>query len=198
MAVNGGQPTGWRTVDVVVAAVIAVAFGVVFWAWNFVWAAWSPLFGSASNPPSYLISGVWLIPAVLGMLVIRKPGAAIFAEMVAALVSALLGSVWGLDTVLSGLMQGAGAELIFAFTLYRSFGLPVALTAGAGAAVGEWFHDMAFYFPTTAFGVQLVYGLFMVISAVLIAGLGSWLLTRALAQTGVLAPFPSGRSQRPI
>ena len=24
----------WRTVDIVVAAVIAVAFGVVFWAWN--------------------------------------------------------------------------------------------------------------------------------------------------------------------
>ena len=28
------QPAGWRTVDIVVAAVIAVAFGVVFWAWN--------------------------------------------------------------------------------------------------------------------------------------------------------------------
>jgi len=31
-----------------------------------------------------------------------------------------------------------------------------------------------------------------------IAGIGSWLLTRALAQTGVLAPFPSGGSQRPV
>ena len=30
------QPAGWRTVDIVVAAVIAVAFGVVFWAWNVV------------------------------------------------------------------------------------------------------------------------------------------------------------------
>src|SRR5436190_1764006 len=32
----------WRTVDVIVAAVIAVAFGVVFWAWNALWAAPAP------------------------------------------------------------------------------------------------------------------------------------------------------------
>ena len=192
------QPAGWRTVDIVVAAVIAVAFGVVFWAWNLVWAAWAPLFGGPANPPLYLISGVWLIPAVLGALVIRRPGAALFTEAVAAVVSALLGSVWGLDTIASGLMQGAGAELIFAFAFYRSFGLPVAVLAAAGAAVGEWLHDMAFYYPQTGLSVQLTYGLFMLISAVIIAGLGSWLLVRALAQTGVLAPFAAGRSQRPI
>jgi energy-coupling factor transport system substrate-specific component len=192
------QPAGWRTVDIVVAAVIAVAFGVVFWAWNLVWAAWAPIFGGPANPPLYLISGVWLIPAVLGALVIRRPGAALFTEAIAAAVSALLGSVWGLDTIASGIMQGAGAELVFAFGLYRSFGLPIAVLAAGGAAVGEWVHDMAFYYLQTAFGVQLAYGLFMLISAVVIAGLGSWLLVRALAQTGVLAPFPSGRSQRPI
>jgi len=190
------QPAGWRTVDIVVAAVIAVAFGVVFWAWG---VATAPLFPQGSvNPLAYLVSGVWLIPGVLAMLVIRKPGAAIFTEVLAAIVSALLGSLWGLDTVLSGAVQGAGAELVFAALFYRSFGLPIALFAGAGSAVGEWLHDMPIYYPDTAFGLQLAYGLFMVISAVAIAGFGSWLLVRALAQTGVLAPFPSGRSQRPI
>lgn len=189
------QPTGWRTVDIVVAAVLAVAFGVVFWAWDLVTA---PLFQGNVNPLAYLVSGVWLIPGVLAMLVIRKPGAAIFSEVLAAMVSALLGSAWGLDTVLSGAVQGAGAELVFAALLYRSFGPPIAMLAGAGAAVGEWLHDMPIYYPQTAFGVQLAYGAFMVISGLLIAGLGSWLLVRALAQTGVLSPFPSGRSQRPI
>ena len=190
------QPTGWRTVDIVVAAVIAVAFGVVFWAWGI---ATAPLFPQGGvNPLAYLVSGVWLIPGVLAMLVIRKPGAAIFTELLAAIVSALLGSVWGLDTVLSGAVQGAGAELVFAAVVYRSFSLPIALIAGAGSAVGEWLHDMPIYYPQTAFGVQLAYGGFMVISGVLIAGLGSWLLVRGLAQTGVLSPFPSGRSQRPF
>ena len=129
------QPAGWRTVDIVVAAVIAVAFGVVFWAWNVVTL---PLFSGQVNPLAYLVSGVWLLPGVLAMLVIRKPGAALFAEVLAAAVSALLGSAWGLDTILSGAVQGAGAELVFAALFYRSFGLPIAFLAGAGSAVGEW------------------------------------------------------------
>lgn len=195
MTVGDDQPVGWRMVDIVVAATIAVAFGVVFWAWNIVSL---PLFSAQVNPLAYLVSGVWLVPGVLAMLVIRKPGAALFAEVVAAVVSALLGSAWGLDTILSGAVQGAGAELVFAGLFYRSFALPIGVLAGAGAAVGEWLHDMPIYYPETAFGVQLAYGAFMLISGAAIAGVGSWLLVRALAQTGVLAPFPSGRSQRPI
>ena len=185
----------WRIVDIVVVGALGAAFGVVFWQWNTLWA---PLFAPPVNPLAYLVSGVWLVPAVLGALIVRKPGAALASELIAAIVSALLGSVWGLDTVLSGAVQGAGAELVFAATFYRSFGLPTALLAGAGAAVGEWLHDMPVYYPQTAFEVQLAYGLFMLISGILIAGLGSWLLVRALAQAGVLAPFPSGRSQRAV
>lgn len=184
--------TGWRTVDIVVASVLGVAFGVVFWQWGLVWA---PLFLGAVNPLAYLVSGVWLAPAVLAALIIQKPGAALFAEALAATVSALLGSAWGLDTVASGIMQGAGAELVFALTFYRSFGLITAMLAGAGAAVGEWLHDMTIYYPQTALDLQLVYGATMLVSGVLIAGLGSWLLARAMTRTGVLAPFPSGRSQ---
>jgi energy-coupling factor transport system substrate-specific component len=189
---------GWRTVDIVVAAVIAVAFGVIFWAWGaFVWTATDPIF-LAVPPAQYILSGVWLMPAVLGGLIIRKPGGALFAELVAAAISAFLGSQWGLDTLVSGALQGAGAELVFAFTLYRNWSLPVAMLAGLGAGAGEWLHDMSVYYPETAFGVQLAYGAFMLISALLIAGVGSWLLMRALADTGVLSPFPAGRSQRPI
>lgn len=183
---------GWRTVDIVVAAVLAVAFGVVFWQWGVVWA---PLFSGPVNPVAYVVSGVWLLPAVVAGLVIRKPGAAILTETVAAIVSALLGSVWGLDAVASGIMQGAGAELVFALTLYRSFGPITSLLAGAGAAVGEWIHDMAFYYPDVAFEVQLAIGAFMVVSAAVIAGVGGWLLVRALARTGVLTAFPAGDEQ---
>ena len=185
----------WRVVDIVVVAALGVAFGVVFWQWNVLWGA---VFTGAVNPLAYLVSGVWLMPAVLGALIIRKPGAALAAEVIAAAVSALFGSLWGIDAILSGAIQGAGAEIVFAATLYRSFGLTTALLAGAGAAVGEWLHDMPVYYPATAFEVQLAYGLFMLISGVLVAGLGSWLLVRALAQSGVLAPFPSGREQRPV
>jgi energy-coupling factor transport system substrate-specific component len=185
----------WRVIDIVVVAVLGVAFGVVFWQWG---ALWSALFTGAVNPLAYLVSGVWLIPAVLGALIIRKPGAAIAAEIIAATVSALLGSVWGLDAVLSGAIQGAGAEIVFAAAFYRSYGPVISLLAAVGAAVGEWLHDMPVYYAGTAFEVQLGYGLFMLISGVLFAGIGSWVLARALARAGVLAPFPSGRTQRPV
>ena len=36
---TAGPARRWRTVDIVVTAVLGVAFGVVFWAWNLLWAA---------------------------------------------------------------------------------------------------------------------------------------------------------------
>jgi energy-coupling factor transport system substrate-specific component len=180
----------WRTVDIVTTAAIGVAFGVVFAASNVVW---SIISAPGTIPPLYLMSGIWLMPAVLAPLIVRLPGAGILAEVMAASVSALIGSQWGLEVLLSGLVQGAGAELVFALGLYQRWTLPITLLAASGAAVGEWLHDMTVYYPTVGIGLQLAYGAFMLISAVLIAGLGSWYLVRLLRPTGALAAFPSGR-----
>ena len=186
--------SAWRTVDIVVAAVIGVAFGVVFWAWNALWVTTSPAF-TALPSSQYLISGVWLIPAVLGGLVIRKPGAALFCEAIAAAVSALIGSVWGLDTVTSGIVQGGAAEAVFALGRYRSWGLGTAMLTALAAGIAEWIHDMFFYFPDLDLGGWAIFLPFALVSAALLAGLGSYYLTRSLAQTGVLASFPAGRAQ---
>jgi len=189
-----GRSGRWRTVDIVVTAVVAVAFGVVFWAWNYVWAAADPLF-QAFKPAQYILSGVWLMPAVVAPLLVRKPGAAIFAEVVAASVSALLGSIWGLDVLLSGILQGAGAEIVFAILLYRRWGLGVAALAGAGAAVGMALHDLPIYFPPSAgydLGFYVPVVIAMIASGIVIAGLGGHALVRALAGAGVLRAFPSG------
>ena len=42
-----------------------------------------------------LATGIWLLGGILGGLVIRKPGAAVYVEVLAATVSAVLGSQWG-------------------------------------------------------------------------------------------------------
>ena len=186
--------SGWRTVDIVVTAAIAVAFGVVFWAWNFVWSATTPAF-VAVPPAQNLLYGVWLIPAVLAGLVVRKPGAALFAELVAASVSALLGSQWGLDTLVSGALQGIGAEIGFAAMRYRSWTLTTALLAAALSALGAWIHDMPLYYSDLSLVDQIVIGIFMLVSAVAIGGVFSWWLMRSLAQSGVLSQFAAGREQ---
>jgi energy-coupling factor transport system substrate-specific component len=133
---------------------------------------------------------VWLIPAVLAPLIIRKPGAALFAEMVAAGVSALLGSLWGVDTLLSGFVQGAAAELVFAFTLYRIWTFPVLAAAAIASALAAWIHDWVVYYQAFDPVVQIARGIAMAISAVVIVAGGSVALHRALKQAGVLEGFP--------
>ena len=99
---------------------------------------------------------------------------------------------------MSGLFQGAGAEIAFALFRYRRFDLIAAALAAALAAVGAWIHDMPLYYAELPLTDQIVIGVFMLVSAVIIAGVGSYWLTRALVQTGVLAQFPSGRAQQRI
>jgi energy-coupling factor transport system permease protein len=181
--------TRWRTRDIVVAAVIGVAFGVVFWAWNLAYAAVDPVFAFAPWLKD-LMYGVWLMPAILAPLIIRKPGAAIFAEMVAAGLSALLGSTWGPDVLLSGFMQGAAAELVFAFTLYRSYAIVTLVLAATASALAAFVHDWVIYYPATDQTIQLLRAIAMVVSAAVVAAGGSVLLARSLRRTGVLDGFP--------
>ncbi|MFI6132186.1 ECF transporter S component [Micromonospora sp. NPDC051141] len=192
---NHTDSNRWRTVDIVVASVIAVAFGVVFWAWGLLWSATDAAF--AFFPPAQaVLYGVWLIPAVLAGLIIRKPGAALYCETVAAIVSALLGSQWAGIVILQGLMQGIGAELAFAAFRYRSFKLPVAVLAGALTGLGAAIFDFVYWnkaYELTSY--RLPYALITIVSATIVAGFGAWVLTRALANTGVLDRFPAGRDR---
>jgi len=182
--------TRWRTRDIVVTAVIGVAFGVVFWAWGL---AWAPI-EAALGPARFLFYAVWLVPAVLAPLIVRKPGAALFAEMLAAAVATLIGSQWGPDTLLSGFVQGAAAELVFAFTLYRLWSFPVLALAAIASAAAAWVHDWVLYFPEVELGTMVLFGVLMAVSAVVIVAGGSLFLVRALRQAGVLEGFPGGEA----
>ena len=192
---NRTDSNRWRTVDIVVASVIAVAFGVIFWAWGLLWGATDAAF--AFFPPAQtLIYGVWLVPAVLGGLIIRKPGASLYCELLAALISALLGSQWGGIVIVQGLMQGLGAELAFAAFRYRAYRLPIGLLAGALTGLTAAIFDFVYW--NKAYDLvdyRLPYALLTIVSATVIAGAGGWFLTRALANTGVLDRFPAGRDR---
>jgi energy-coupling factor transport system substrate-specific component len=186
----------WRVVDIVVAAVLGVAGGLLFAVWNVgPYAVIGPLL---APPVSALVVGVWLLPGVLGGLVIRKPGAAMFTELVAAALSAVIGNQWGFATVWYGLLQGLGAEVVLAVLLYRYWRLPVALLAGAASGVVVGVLDTTVYYPDLVPSVQLAYIGLAVLSGAVIAGLGSWALARGLARTGVLAPLASGRDGRRV
>ncbi len=183
----------WPVVDIVVAGVLGVAGGFFFWG---VAAVWEPVTKPlAFYPPlAAVLAGLWLVPGVLGGLVLRRPGAAVFAELVAAVLEALLGNQWGFSTVWYGLLEGLGAEMVLALLLYRAWGLVAALLAGAGAGVTVGLMDSFVYYPTFSSAYKSAYIGLAVASGAIIAGLGSWALTRALATTGALAPLASGRA----
>lgn len=183
----------WRVVDIVVASVIAVAVGVIFFAWSAGYSGVAAV--TAAYPPlAGLYSGGWLIAGVLGGFIIRKPGAAIYCEVVAAAVSALIGTQFGVAVLLSGLIQGIGAELIFALFLYRRWNLGVALLAGLGAGLALAVSENIMYNAAWTMDHKLMYGVFAAVSGVVLAGLLSWVATRGLAKTGALSSFASGRT----
>ncbi|WP_104191635.1 ECF transporter S component [Cryobacterium sp. Y82] len=183
----------WRVVDIVVASVIGVASGVIFWAWGL---AWSPLSAILAFTPGLegLLAGGWLFAGVLGGLIIRKPGAAVYTEVVAAVVSMLIGTQWGFSTLIWGVVEGLGAEIILALFLYTNWRLGVALLAGAGAGVAVGFLDTTFTsYAALDFGYKAVYFVSAVVSGTVLAGLLSWLAVRGLARTGALSRFAAGR-----
>lgn len=189
--------SGWRTVDILVAAVLAVATGVVFFAWNQLYAAVEPLF-TAFPPASAVMYPVWLVPGVIGGLVVRKPGAAVFTSVVAALVSALLGNQWGLITVASGLVQGLLPEVVFALGRYRRWGLATAVLAGAAAGgLGAAPLDLTIYFTDWSGTWMAAYAAIVTVAGA-VAGWLAWLFVRALARSGVLSSFASGREQASV
>jgi energy-coupling factor transport system substrate-specific component len=191
-------PGRWRTVDILTCAVLAVAFGVVFWAWNFVWESISPAL--AFYPPlSAVIYGLWLIPAVLAPLIVRKAGAGVFTEALAASISLLLGSQWGLTVLYQGLLQGLGGELPFAAARYRRFSLVQALAGGALAGVAGTLWDVFYWYPTAdPWAFKVPYVAIAALSGAIVAGLGSKALVKAMLPTGVLDRFPAGRERARI
>ena len=188
----------WRVVDIVVASVIGVAVGIVFWVWG---VAWGPL----SAPIEALLPGlqagpaaVWLIAGVLGGLIIRKPGAAVYTEVVAATVSALIGTQWGWLTIEAGIVQGLGAELVFALFLYRNWRLPVALLAGAAAGLAMAVNDLVIWYAGAAPTFATIYVVSAVIGGAVLAGGLAWLAMRGLARAGALDRFAAGRELRTV
>ena len=189
----------WRVVDMVTAAILGVACGVIFLVWNQLGGAAYSVIDAATPGFGGLVAGVWLLGGVLGGLVIRKPGAAVFVEVLAAVVSMALGSQWGISTVYSGIVQGLGAELVFLIFGYRKFNLPVAMLAGAGAGVAAWVFE-GFFGSSPNFAKTLTFNLIylstMIVTGLVLAGLVGWLLVRGLAQTGALDRFAAGREIR--
>ncbi|MDN5687683.1 MAG: ECF transporter S component [Brachybacterium sp.] len=184
--------TRFRTLDLLVTVLIGAAFGVAFLGYGQLYTLIGPL-TAAFKPAEGLLAGIWFLPAVLAALVVRKPGAALLAEMIASLLEMLLGGQWGWGTAVSGLLQGGGVELAFALLRYRRFTLSVAVLGGVLSGALEWVWERFAYYPEMSWSYALMLLAFFLLSGAVLAGGLGWAASRALAATGAVDSLPAGR-----
>ena len=169
----------WRVVDIVVAAIIAVASGVIFWGWDIVCSAPLALFEGVTPGFEGLLNGFWLFAGPLAAIIVRKPGAALFAETLAAFLELTLGNQWGVGgSLIVGIIQGLGAEIAFAVFAWKKWNIGTTILSGALAGVGCW----AYYWATNPGwnGLRVTWYLVgSIISGAVIAGIAVWYLSRA-------------------
>jgi energy-coupling factor transport system substrate-specific component len=185
----------YRTIDLVSAAMLGVAFGVVFWAWGLVYNGPSEAMGAIFAPMAGLWYSPWLIAGVVGGVLIRRPGAALITEVVAATVSALIGTQWGWLVLASGVLQGLGVELALALFAWKRFGPGVAMLAGFLSATFEVFLEWNLYYADWSWTYKLAYLGFFGVSGAVVAGLGGLALVRALARAGAVNAMPPGQEE---
>lgn len=188
----------WRVVDIAVTAVIAVASGVVFWAAGLVSEPISSLFQAVPGLEASWY-GIFYIAGPLAAVIVRKPGAALFAEFIGALVEMVIGSHWGgVGTLIPGLAQGFGAELAFLIFAYKAWNLATVTLAGAlsgfAGAIASYFLYYTAMSPLSSFVIINVIA--NTISGAVIAGALMWVLFKALAATGALDSLAGGRAAR--
>lgn len=173
--------------EMVLTTVVAVALGVSFWGWTFIYEIAKPFLKISGL--SYLAAGFWIFASVFLSQIVRKPGIAIIASVIAAFVESLL-THWGIVSVLWGIVQGLGAELIFMLFLYRKWDLWVVITASALSAAFSYALDFSLYdYKNLSVGFNLVQFFSFILSSALLAGVFSHVLSKRLLRLGVLDQF---------
>lgn len=188
------RSSGWTTRDAVLVAVLAVVFGFLYLQWLPVWLA-VRAFGAQVGQEA--LFGFWLTGGVLAAYIVRRPGAALGGEFLAALAEILFGAAAGAPLLITGIMQGLGAEIVFALGRYRRWSIEVLVLAGAVTALvalpWNWFRLGYFVLDPGLLVVLLVVRL---LSGAVWAGLLPYVLGNGLARTGVLDAFEIGRARR--
>ncbi|WEV42436.1 ECF transporter S component [Bifidobacterium sp. ESL0682] len=187
----------WRAADIALGAALGVACGIVFWGFNFAYAWIAPLLRAVLPGITSLFHAFWYFSGPLALIIIRKPGAAIYVDILGSLTETLFGNQYSFTFVfLSALLQGLFAEVPFAIFRYRKFNLGLTVASGALTALEYGFYVLF----TRLQGVALVsprgltHMVCEIIGGILIAGVMSWFLYLAIAKTGALDRFASGRA----
>lgn len=188
--------SAWTLRETLIVAVLGAVFGVLYLGWVQVWLVLQAIFGPVTMD---VVMGFWFIVSIIAAAIIRKPGVALVSEVLAAAIQVLLGSPAGLLLLLTGLVQGAGTEAVFAATRWRRYSLPVLMAAGMGAAVFSFAYTwVRFDYGSLAPGLLVAMFVLRLASGALLGGLLGHFIVRGLYRTGVLSGLAIDRDTRAV
>lgn len=197
------SPYAWTARDWAVVIVCGVIFGLIYRKWDDIYTIM--LTQWKINPAwTTLINGMWFMGGFIPAAIVRKPGACLFGEALAALVEVTVGP-YTIDVgdfgpsiytraylggeaypifnmvFLVGVLEGLFPEFVFGWFRYRNWGWWAFFLAGSAGGVAEWFtgiwitHYYVFYSPTTFWWLLVT----SIVAVGLIAGTLAWLAGRA-------------------
>ncbi|SDZ12060.1 ECF transporter S component [Tindallia californiensis] len=184
----------WTLKEIIVMSALGVAFAPLYMAWIQVWAIATGLLGPIGLD---IVFGFWFIVSIICAHIFRKPGAALISEWIAAVVQIPLGSPSGAWLIVSGFVQGFGAEVPFWLTRYKKFNTSILMLSGVGASIASFLYNwFRFGYAGLAPGLLITMLVIRVISGAVLAGLLGKGIAEGLAATGVLSSFPLGKEWR--
>lgn len=182
----------WKLKDVLMIAIAAVLFGVVYlgctYAGGFLYGILAPLgMGSLGYEPFY---GIYFMAAAFGIYVMRKPGTGLIAEVLAAVIECLLGNFFGPIIILSGIVQGLGFEAIIALKRYKKFDKVTMIEGAILCSIFTLIYNLIVSgYNKIALPILLLMLGVRIISAIIFDGLVTPILADGLAKAGVLKGY---------
>lgn len=176
------------TKELVITAMVAAVIGVIYTLLDYAYMPLSALLGTVFMELTF---GIYLLSASLPMFLVRKPGIAVFGGLVTAGVNLLLGSPYGLQLVLAGVLQAVGLEIGYAVIDKYQGSLKNMLIGAVLAVILIFCRDTYFWSSPWCYGTAIAAGVVVVrlLSATVIGTILVKVITAALKKTGVLKGF---------
>ena len=183
---------GLKLSEILVTVLIAVIFAIIYNLWWFPY-EFAKVAGLHLEQLTY---GVWFMAAIVAYLIIPKPGIAIIAEFAAGAGETIVMGKFDIPTIIYAILQGVACEIIFAIFKYQSRSAVVAMLAGLLTALISFPVDYFYgYLNAVAGWNLLLFIVFRAISGIILAGLLSYIVVKALDQTGVTKLFRPASKQ---
>lgn len=183
----------YKTSEFVVAAIIGAVLGALLMLWSWVYMPLSPILGPIGVE---LLYGMYFIPAIIVLYIMRKPGLGLLAAVVAGLIELLLGSPFGVHILVAAVVQGLGTELAFFIRKYKGDWLTLIL-AGIFPAILIFIRDF-FVFGYGEYPVPTLLAMIglRIVSGAILGGIFSKIVCDLVKKTGALNNFAIGKETK--